>query len=263
MAFLVVSAFMATSAMGSEMAEHKLVRRHNDAVQMGAHGDMKVVDEPKAQSKPEQAVLHFAKSKTKDDICNDNFTEGLAMKNNCTEPDHQFLIEEKSLCAIAAKASLTTAGVACGDACIGSPFQINSYWFDKHPMRCFIEDNADNTHTEVAKWYFNPSGYVPTSIISGTPVCIQPEYHEGPAGGNDCVSTEYSNIMDESECRQAATCLASCIHDEFRVLDAATMASSPKGCHNSTLGCLRFNTATTDPTPTGGTPICMHKNGNR
>jgi hypothetical protein len=234
---------------------------------MLANGEIKIVESPSQQAQPEQEVVQRLHSSVIDamlnranmarteeeDLCNCNFTHGETMKNNCTNPATQSLIEDESLCEKAAKLS-------CPDeSCIGSPFKIDSTWFDKHPIRCFIEDSdATNPSTTVAKWYFNPSGYQPANIVSGTPICQQREFNEGTSDTSDCASTEYTNIMDEWKCRNAATCLSSCIHDEFRILNDTEKKMAPKGCHNSTLGCLRFNDYTGDDVVPAGTPVCQH-----
>lgn len=269
-AVLVASTVVAGSSVNSD--HHSVVRRHSDAVEMLANGEVKIVEAPSQESQPKQEAVQRLHSsaidamldrvnmaRTKEvDICDLNFTQGVPLKNNCSIPETQSLIEDQSLCEKAAKLS-------CPDeSCIGDPplkdFKITSTWFDKHPMRCFVVEDPDPTDPTktVTKWFFNPSGYQPANIESGTPICQQHEFHEGDLDSSDCDSEHYTNIMDEWKCRNAAKCMSSCIHDEFRILDEAKKKLAPKGCHNSTLGCLQFNDYTGDDAVPKGTPICQH-----
>lgn len=185
-----------------------------------------------------------AKAKAKGgDLCNYNYTAGNPQTNNCTEPATQKMIEESSMCEAAAKA-------ACPDeSCIGAPFMLGSEFFNQYPMRCFM------TEDDPPKWHFNPSGYWPAAT-EGTPVCVEIEFKNGTKDSNDCGDENYVNVMDEDECRTAATCLAKCIHDQFRVLNATEQDKFPKGCHVAPDGCVEFNTIATDPANPQGTPMC-------
>jgi len=273
-AVLVVSAFLASSAVNSDQTDHtKMVRRHNEVVELDAHGDMAVVHETAQKSKPEmdahsviKAMLnnvHKALSKSKSmDLCNINFTEGVAQKNDCMDPAHQNHIEESARCRSAAELSCPSHDCVAPTNATSMPFNIASEYYDKHPMRCFIEDKQSGTLntageqiTKFGFWYFNPSGYVPSNITSGTPICQMPEYHEGTPGTNDCDSAHYENIMTSDKCISARTCMAKCSHEQF---DETNDASEPKGCHISSIGCVRFNNFASEEVQSG-TPICSHR----
>lgn len=238
---LVVSAFVASSAVITNQIDiSNLVRRHQDAMQIGAHGDTAVIDSPIQFSKMEGSTKNA-------DLCNLHFLEGVEKTNGCADPTNEVVIEGQAMCKSAAE---LTSGIGCTDeSCIGEPMEISSESFNTHPMRCYIDGG---------KWFYNPSGYEPANITAGTPICRVPELREGSQDSNDCHDTaSYENILDETECRAADTCLGACLNENFRVSDNA----SPKGCHNATNGCVRFNTIETDPTQPKGKPICKHSSG--
>merc|ERR1719316_410632 len=179
-------------------------------IQMGSGGEMEMVSGPSKEEMLANLAAHAKKTKAKakakskvSDLCDYNYTAGPSRKSNCTNPKTQTLIEEESMCRAAAQ-------LACPDgSCLGHPFSLNSHWFDKYPMRCFMTEETP------PKWHFNPSGYWPSaSDLTGVPVCVEVEYINGTANSNDCGSDEYENVMDEDDCRTVATCLSFCIHDD-------------------------------------------------
>jgi len=258
-----------------------VMRRHNDgAIQMNAGGSMKVVEEPRQK----------IDTKTRDDVCNDNFTEGVHLTSECTDPANQFMIEDPSMCTIAAKLACPDlsclpahshpngtvhieAGIAVGivtDACPVdcSPCTAACIPTNLRPKRCFIDETNN-------KWYYNPSAgaeLVPSGILAGTPVCRQPEFMEGNAGTNDCHSDQYTHILSDAKCRVAAACLSTGFEQDF-VTHVDDRDTRPYGCHRvgvapwtaGNMGYVMYNPGTngTDPTPQnvaadGGTPMCQH-----
>jgi len=204
------------------------------------------------------------------DLCNDNYVQGKPNTADCSAPGKdgsaRKAIEEPTMCMEAAREE------CADDSCLGSPFVIDSCYFDYYPKRCFL--------TEAGKWFFNPSGFTPTKLMGtptcpgqtgavgkASPVCVQVEYINGTtssAGATEC-PTGFEVIMHEDTCRTAATCLAYCPEEQFRVLNvthpgqaADATEGAPLGCHiNPADGCARFNTlpVTAGQTITG-IPIC-------
>jgi len=182
------------------------------------------------------------------DMCNDNYVQGAANKSDC-KTTLQKKIEEPSMCMEAAREH-------CPDEkCLGEPFTIDSTYFNHYPSRCFM--------TEAGKWHFNPAGYEPTALTGrGTPVsypiCVQPEYHNGTAGGDGATTCPegFAVITHEDTCRTAATCLALCPEERFNVVNGTDDTPAPLGCHiNPEDGCVKFNTIKHTGVVTG-TPLC-------
>jgi len=200
-AVLVVSAFVTSSAVITDLLDNsKLVRRHQDAMQIGAQGDTAVIEKPEG----------FTKTA---DLCNVHFLEGVEKTNDCADPTIEVVIEGEAMCKSAAA---LTSGIGCTDEkCLGTPFEITSESFNIHPMRCYIDGG---------QWFYNPSGYEPANITAGggTPICRVPELREGTQDSNDCGHTAYEPIVEEAECRAADTCMGACINEDFRVSDDAS-----------------------------------------
>lgn len=262
-AVLVIFSFTVGNAIYSDLIRSdqsdQLMRRHNDAVQLGAGEEMVArpgqKEEPKETSAQIEEMLSAINGRSKmDDLCNYNYTHGTKGTNTCADAGEY--IEEDIECK-------NVAMLACPEpphSCLGDKFVLDDWWYDKRPKRCYISDETP------PKWYYNPSGDTPKDIIGGTPVCREVRYKDGDEDANTCPE-HYESIMNEYECRTAANCLNDRAYDEFRYLSEAEQNAAPKGCHKTAKdsdakGDVRFNNMSAipdhaDPSAPKGQPICQ------
>lgn len=244
-AILILPALAAGATLHSDRQNEGLMRRQSE-VGLTSGGEMMYAIAGSSPMKKRAA--------SGADLCDYNYVPGAAGGSNCTNAATQKLIESDSMCEEAAKLDAANGGT------VGSPFLITAEGadgqnggFNAHPQRCF--------KTTDGKWFFNPSGYWPeVTVTTDIPICVEVEYINGTEDASECGQDEYENILDEAECRTAATCLSLCIHDNFRVLNATTQQGFPPGCHIHTDGCAEFNNITGTPSgPFTGKALCKMK----
>lgn len=241
MFLLALPALGAAATIHSEQASsHKGLMRKN--VVLHASGEIKILASGPAATEMVQTVrgnTDTEPSIKNKDLCDFNFTEGEVGASTCTDTKTQQQIDKPSMCLSAATAAVARHP---DKFAIGNPFVIDvPVDYAKYPQGCHYskKDGKD-------VWFHNPVGYKPelNNTITGTPVCVETEFINGTDNSNECGNDEYSNILDEEECKTFANCQSDCTHEFFRVLNVTLQKNLPAGCHTDSQGCVLFNNDT-------------------
>jgi hypothetical protein len=223
-----------------------LLRRESNALELGSGGEFSQVERQRVKDAPAESLKPRSKQKSRGDLCDTGFVAGKLDTNNCSHRTQRF-IEDQNECGDLAD----ELGVPKG-----SPFRKNCEVkgsCDPFPYRCY--KSADDN-----KFYYNPCGDWPEEP-KGTPYCETVLYINGTENSNDCDDDDYTNIVDEFECRSLETCTPYLFPAEFLIKneDAAEQQNHPKGCHISVSGKVEFNNITGVPSDPKGKPLCKLK----
>jgi len=225
------------SSFGATLHESQTIRREPiRSVSLSASGE--VTEET---SWEDRAVG------SSDQFCDFDFPLGADGTNNCTDTSLHNLIIEEALCMEAAEQ-------AGENVTAKANFKIGIHWEKEHPVGCFKNNG----------YWFNANGNWPPLPVTGSPVCSRPKHMNGTKDGNGGCPDGYEVIMDETTCRQSATCLGYPKATQFRTGEhnSSRKLDHPKGCwvdENDRQGTAYFNEASAMGVGTHveGTPICI------